>query len=123
MGFRQFSFWIKEVNRLIEYMPGSGKKLSEDKKLFEILWFPMPSWYMAMAAQTRFDYSHESFQSISSYFSCLQVIKSMVNMAKGLSVGKKPTASMTKTGLTKKLETTKVTYGFCHKNRHIKDVG
>jgi len=67
----------------------------------------MPPWYRVMAVQARFDYSNETFNSILSYFLSLQVIEFMVDTAKGIGGNKKPTATMTKTGLTKKLDTAK----------------
>ena len=69
MGVHQFTFQIKDINRLIDYIPGEGGWLSEEKELIKILWFVMMPWYQAMAVQARFDYLSEKFQSILSYFS------------------------------------------------------
>jgi len=65
---RQLFFQIN-IKKFIEYISGEEKRLNEDKKLTEIFCFAMPPWYQAMAAQARFDYSSEIFQSISSFFS------------------------------------------------------
>jgi len=88
MSVRQFEYCIKEINHLIDHVPKMGDDLSGNKKLVEISWFAMPHWNRDMAEQARFDYSNETFDSVLSYFSCLQVIESMVDTAKGLSVGK-----------------------------------
>lgn len=108
----QFAFRLKEMNRLIDYMPGKEAKLSEDKESLEVLWFTMPPCYKAIAAQARFDYSQETLISILSYFSRLKIFESIVDIAKGMGEGKQPNKNPNKLKVTKKLDTTKVTCGF-----------
>jgi len=122
MGVHRFDFHINEINRLMHYMPGEGAKLTENNNFLEVLWFTIPPWYRAMVTNARFDHSQETFINVFCYFSCLQVIESMVNMAKGVDEGKQSNKNPNKPGVMKKLDTAKVTCGFCKKNRHAEIV-